>query len=138
MKKILAASCALLLLFSLAGCSGTKYEPLSANFDKDKVVAAAQQAVTYMSTGDYQKVSDMARDDIKDKLSVDVLQSAVEKVMPKAGAFVSFGDATTASYKDPKTEEYALVVVPAKYENQTVTYTISLNTDLKIVGFFLK
>ena len=139
LKRFAAAVCALVCLVSFAGCSGPKYEALSSKYDKDKVVAAAQQTVTLMNAAEYQKITDMTRDDVKAQLTADVLKSAADKVMPKAGAFVSFGDTTAAGYSDPKTsEEYAVVVVPAKYQNQTMTYTVSFNTDLQIVGFYVK
>jgi|GEM_PF-680794 len=139
-KRIWTAAAAVLLAVAFAGCSAQKFEDLPAGYDKDKVTAAAQNVAALMSAGDYATISDtLVREDLKTQLSADVLKNAAEKVMPKAGAFASLGDAAVGGYKDPKTqEEYAVAVIPVKYENQTVTYTLFLNADLKIVGLYLK
>jgi len=40
--------------------------------------------------------------------------------------------------KDSEGTDMAVVVIVAVFENQNVTYTISLNTNMEIVGLWMK
>lgn len=142
MKRISAVLSAIVLSFALAGCSASsqKYEKLSSKFNQATVKSNSKSVVSLVNSGDYQKVSDtMVSSTIKRDLSADVLKNAVSPVLDKAGKFDTINSDTVTGLVDTKTKkEYAVSVVTAKYQNRTVQYTISFDTDMKIEGFYIK
>lgn len=139
-KKLAAIFSLILLLFIFSGCTAQSSGKLASSFDESKVKTAAESAISLMNSGDYQKFSDsMVREDLRKSLSADVLKKAADQVMSKAGSFDSFSNATVSGVNDAKAkQDYAVAAVAAKYKNQTVTYTISFDTKMNIVGFYLK
>ncbi len=143
MKKRFSA---LLLLFMaltaiFCGCSNqsAKTEKLSPDFDEAKVKAAAEDAVRLINSGGYQKLSDtMVRQDLRTKLSAEVIRDAVEKTMGRAGEFASFEAVTVSGTQDNAKNSYAVASVRAKYKNQTVIYTVSFDREMNIVGLYMR
>lgn len=137
MKKITA----LLLLTVMAavllsGCASTK---LSDSFDKDTVEKSAKQVIEYLNAADYDSVTNMFQDDLKKDLSADVLKDAVEKTYGKAGKFSEYKSTAILGQKAKSTkEDCAVAIIVAKYEKQKVTFTISFDTDMKLIGLYMK
>lgn len=124
-------------LLGLAGCTATQ---LPAGYNEAAVIQAAKTAIEHLNAGEYAAITDeMVRDDLKAALSAEVLANAAAQVVSPAGAFQSYQNTVAAGGKIKETgEAYAIVVVVAEYEQKKVTFTISFNQDLKIIGFFLK
>ena len=53
------------------------------------------------------------------------------------GAFQSFGTSYTAEIEQMG-KKYVMVQMNAVYENTSVTYTITLDENLKLAGFYVK
>lgn len=120
----------------LCGCASTK---LSASFNKDDVEASAKQVIKYLNDKDYDSVTKMFQKDLQKQLSADNLEAAVNKTYGEAGAFKEFKNIAILGQKVKSTgEDAALVIVVAKYEKQKVTFTISFNTDMKLIGLYMK
>ncbi|MFA9464431.1 MAG: DUF3887 domain-containing protein [Velocimicrobium sp.] len=120
----------------LSGCSSTK---LMDSFDKDTVEASAKQTVEYLNSEDYDSVVAMFNDDLKEQLTSADLKSGADSTFKDPGAFKEYKSVTAIGKKIKGTDEDAAVaVVVAQYENQKVIYTISFNTDMKIIGIFMK
>ncbi|MPN23109.1 hypothetical protein SDC9_170494 [bioreactor metagenome] len=130
MKKLIAVCLSALLCAALlAGCGGG----LSDAYDEEKVVSLAHEVVTDLNNNDYDAVVAMMNDTMKAALPTDKLSEAWAPVSEQLGAFDSFvKDAT--SEKD----SIATIVVLAKYANANLTFTISFNTDLQLVGLYMK
>lgn len=136
-KKVSVFCIAVMLLgLTLTGCGLST--PLAAGFDSDEVSAAAQHAVEVLNTGDLDAFHELCRADLNEVLTDDVILDAMEQVMPDAGAFEKFTAVKMTGAKDDSGEEYASVIVETRYENQKVTYTIGLDLDLLLVGFYIK
>lgn len=137
----LAAWVALLVILSmvssLAGCSGSK---LASSFDEQTVKQTARTVIEKMNSGSYESISnDMVREDLKSALSAKVLSGAADQILKDVGAFDSFANEVVVGAKDKNTgEDYATAVMVAKYANKKITYTISFDTKMKVVGFYLK
>lgn len=124
------------MAFLLTGCGAGK---LSDAFDKDTVKETAEQAIESINAGDYDSVCAMLSDVLKDTLTVDDLKSGVDKTIGDAGAFVEFKNEVIFGQKDKSTgEDAAVAVIVAKYENKKATYTISFDTDMKMIGIYMK
>jgi len=130
MKKLIAVCLSALLCAALlTGCGGG----LSDAYDEDKVISLAHEVVTDLNSNDYDAVVAMMNDTMKAALPADKLSEAWAPVSEQLGAFDSFvKDAT--SEKD----SIATIVVLAKYANANLTFTISFNTDLQLVGLYMK
>nr|WP_319488562.1 DUF3887 domain-containing protein [uncultured Caproiciproducens sp.] len=139
-KTFTAIFSVILVLFIFSGCAAQGSEKLASSFDESKVKTAAERAINLINSGDYQKISDsMVREDLRKSISADVLKKAADQVMSKAGSFDSFSNEIVAGINDAKAkQDYAVATVAAKYKSQTVTYTISFDTKMNIVGFYLK
>ena len=139
-KTFTAIFSVILVLFIFSGCAAQSSGKLASSFDESKVKTAAESAISLINSGDYQKFSDsMVREDLRKSLSADVLKKAADPVMSKAGSFDSFSNEIVSGVKDAEAkQDYAVAIVEAKYKNQTITYTISFNTKMNIVGFYLK
>lgn len=140
-RNHLAAWIALLVILSmviaLAGCSSNK---LASSFDEQTVKQTARTVIDKMNTGSYESISnDMVREDLKSALSAKVLSGAADQILKDVGAFDSFANEVVVGAKDKNTgEDYATAVMVAKYANKKITYTISFDTKMKVVGFYLK
>ena len=137
MKKALALFMTVVMLtIILAGCgSATK---LPEGFDEADVFATAENAVMTMNSGDYEALCAMWDEALQGDLTPEAFESAVSQTMPDAGEFVEFTSETAIGQKDADGNDYATAVLSAKYENQKVTFTISVNRDLELIGFYLK
>ncbi len=137
MKKIgLVVITLVLAMVMITGCGA---KALSEDFNEEEVKKAAENAVTTLDSGDYETFSnELVSEIMKKDLTAEVMKNAVDQVMPNRGAFVEFTSEATFGKTDKNEEDYAVVVVVAKYESQKVTYTVSLDKNLKIIGFYLK
>ncbi len=137
MKKLVSIILALTLFLALfVGCSGPS---LSDKFDEAKVKSAAEDAINLLNNKEFEKFcTELPSDDLKSAITVDVMKNAIAQVMPDAGKFVEFSSESVVGQKDKEGNECAVAVIVAKYENQKVTYTISYNEQMKLIGFYLK
>jgi hypothetical protein len=112
---------------------------LPEKFDAEKVKASAENVITLFNNEEYDKITnEFTRDDLKAALTPDILSNAKTQVMPKAGSFTEFSKSSLVAQKDKAGNDFVAAVIAVKYQNQTVTYTISFDENLKIIGFYLK
>ena len=136
MKKTAVLLLALAMLVSLAACGASK---LSDEYVEADVIARAEALVGVINTKDYPAVVAELRDDLEASITAEQLESAWGAALDKAGAFVSFSKEAAAGQKSESSgENYAVVVLVCKYENSTLTYTVSMDRDLEIVGMYMK
>lgn len=137
MQKLLAKlSLILLILIMFTACAP---ESLPDKFDEEKVKTSAENIITLFSNEEYEKITnEFTREDLKVGLTADVLGGAKSKIMPNAGSFVEFSNTSMVAQKDKEGKDFVAAVLVVKYENQTVTYTISFDENMKLIGFYLK
>ncbi|MGN6712964.1 DUF3887 domain-containing protein [Anaerocolumna jejuensis] len=120
----------------LSGCSSTK---LSNSFDKDTVEKSAKQVIEALNNGDYDSVTSMFRDDLKEKLTAESLKDAATKTYDNAGKFNKYKSVSILGQKIKSTkEDCAVAIVVANYEKQKVEFTLSFDTDMKLIGLYMK
>lgn len=136
MKKYLSLFLVLVLMISTAACGSAK---LSDSFDKDQVISRSKEIVQTINTLDYDSIVSLLREDLQNQLTAAELETAWGKQLTKAGAFEDFKQATVVGTKSQTTDEdYAVAVLVCKYENSTLTYTMSFDTQLDLVGLYMK
>lgn len=135
-KKALLLTLCLIMLLSLTACGGSK---LSEEYDEQAVLAKAEELVMTANTLDYEAVHSMLREDLLPALTAQQLESSWGPFLEAAGAFVEITSRTAVTQKSQSTDEnYAVAVLVCKYENANLTYTISMDVNLDIVGMYLK
>ena len=136
MKKITAALVLTALCLSLAACSAPT---LSDKFDEDEVIGRSKQMVSLLNQFDYEAVVSEFREDLQAQLSAEELESALDETLVSAGAFKSVSSSAAYSQQnDAANEEYATCVLVCDYESAKLTFTISMDEELDIVGLYMK
>ncbi len=128
----------LILSFSilLTACVSTK---LADSYDENAVVERAKEVVEMINAQDFAAVNAQVRDDLQDKLPAENLQNTLGKTVADAGDFLEYSSTAAIGQKSKSTgEDYATVVLVCKYQNATLTYTITMDANLDIVGLYSK
>lgn len=120
----------------LSACTSTK---LADTYDEASVIDRAKKVVELINAYDFDTVNAQLRDDLQDKLTSTQLQDALEGKLVNAGAFIEYQSSTAVGQKSKSTgEDYATVVLVGKYENGTIIFTITMDSNLDIVGVYAK
>jgi hypothetical protein len=79
----------------------------------------------------------MLPENLQSQVTAEVLRDNWEPLLSSAGAFVQYENATTTGVTQ-NNMNYIVTVFPCKYENSTLTFTITYTTDFKIAALELK
>ncbi|HHT16309.1 MAG TPA: DUF3887 domain-containing protein [Papillibacter sp.] len=132
MKKAAAALlCAALLL--TAACSSQAFE-----FDEDAAVSAAKDVIDLVYVLDFDAIYGLFREDVRELVTAESLEAAIAPIMDQSGAFVEHKKAQAVAHNDKQFGEIIIVGVQTKYENETLTYTISFDRDFNLVGLYIQ
>lgn len=136
MKKFLTSLIAFALILSFAACSSNKLADI---YSEDEVITRAKGFVDTINTLDYDAVVSGIREDLQSQVTAESLKSAWDTQLTDAGAFEEYKTVVTYGQKDKTTgENYAVCVLVCKYENASLTFTISMDKSLEIVGLYMK
>jgi len=130
----------ILLVFSmtLSACTAGKLADI---YDENIVIDRAKEVVEMINSQDFDEVNAQIRDDLQDQLTSNQLKDALVPKLVEAGPFIEYQSITTTTLgQNRKTpgEDYATVVLVGKYEKSTLVFTITMDSNLDIVGLFVK
>lgn len=137
MKKIL---CLGLVLGCVAGifmgCAG---KDLPGDLEKDTIIEECHKIIEMVNDRDFQGVVDLFRDDLKEQLTADALGQALNQPLDQLGDFVKYKTESVAAAKEDNTDkDMAAAVIGVEYSEGSVSYVISFDTDMKVIGLYLK
>ena len=136
MKLIRTLSILLVFSITLAACTSAKLADI---YDEKIVTERAKEVVEMINSQDYDQVNAEIRDDLQDQLTTNQLKDAIGARLVDAGAFIEYQSITALGQKSKTSgENYATVVLVGKYEKSTVVFTISMDSNLDIVGLYVK
>lgn len=136
MKRTLAVFLVFALVLAAAGCAA---RGLSEKYTEEKVTARAKEAVQAANAYDFQALEDMSSPELKAVLTAQTLEEAMKPTLDQAGEFKEFSASACVGAGDPEAgADYATCVLSCKYENRTITYTISMDESYELVGFYFK
>jgi hypothetical protein len=136
MKQIRILFILLFFLTTLSACTSTK---LADTYDENVVIDRAKEIVEMVNAQDFDAVNAEIRNDLQDQLTSDKLQEALGAKLAEAGAFVQYQSTTTLGQKSKTSgEDYATVVLVGEYKKSVIVYSITMDANLDIVGFFIK
>lgn len=135
-KKIgLISLLILVCIFTLSACSKNK---LSDEFDQGKVEEAAKSIVDMVNKGDAEGIQELSNEQMKQAMTEDVLSQVFDAVK-QFGEYKEITKIDLTGVEDKSSgQSIAVAVVKAKYAEKDVIYTISFDTDMKLVGLYLK
>lgn len=133
-KKLSAAVCAAMLTVGLlTACQSSK---LADCFTEDEVKEQAVKDIELAASDNYQGWVDRFQEDLKSSLTEDTYATLLAE-LEKKGEFEKYGK-TAIVGQEQDGKNYAGAIVIAEYANGKLTYTISYNEDMELVGFLIK
>lgn len=102
-------------------------------FSQDPMTQKAQDFITAMSKGDFQKAYLSLNSDLGFKVKPENLQSVWNQLTSKAGKFVEVKE-TKSEFKN----DFILVVTICKFEKGLVDLHVAVDSSGKIAGFQVK
>ena len=135
----------LIVLFVIGIIAGIVYWALpkgididdSKIFDKDEVRARAEEVIVLFSADDYEEFYEHCSDKIRDLMTEDVIEDVKSQIGSDWGEYSSMRNIYMVEIRQAGIR-YVLVQVNAAYDNVSVTYTLSFNPDLKLIGFYIR
>ena len=114
-----------LTAFLAVGCTSR----LSDKFDENQVEKKAEISEAYGLLSDL----------LKAQVTEEQITAGIEGTIEPLGEFEKINGTNVSSQKDKDTgTEYALAIVIAKFEEGKAQFTISFDTDMNCVGFYIK
>lgn len=112
---------------------------LADTFDEGVVIKKAQEATDYLIAGDYESDRAMMTKELQDLITAETLKTNMEALNKETGVFKEYKNTAVIGQKDSSTgEDMAIAIVVATFEKRAVTYTITFNTEMQIIGFYMK
>lgn len=128
MKKPVSIIVSLIVVILLTACSGEKVADDVAN----KYIDKAEIAVVHLTDKNYDELRSLFNSEMKAGLTEAELKQ-LEPFIEEAGSFTNIDKSSVE-----KDGEHYVVVLSAKYSDDTLIYTISFNEDDEISGLFVK
>ena len=106
-------------------------------FDAQIIGNRLHEDITYLNNGDYGSVRKGATPAMNNVLQDGLMEDIQTKSGGNWGAFVSFGDVAAVELRQGWLH-YAVAEIEVNYENKSVTYRITYDTDMKLAGLYVR
>lgn len=131
MKKVCSVvALALCAVLMFAACGGVK---LPEGMTQEAVDDAVQQSLKLLDAQDYAGLMDTMTDEMKAAADEETWRQTWGPVAQQVGAFQSVEKTSYAANNGQ-----AVAVAKAKFENGTLTFTLSYNEDYALAGLYFK
>ena len=131
LKNYSAITMIIIIIVLLCACAN------AFEYDQDEVINNAKDFIDVVNAKDYTAAADMLPENLRSQVSAEKLQDAWDPLLSQAGAFMEYENVTTTGVTQNDVK-YIIAVVPCKYENNTLTFTITYTADLKIAALEMK
>ena len=126
---------AIMLMLPAAGCASR----LSANFDEREVQEKAEEIAELSRTGKIGEAYGMLSEMMKAQITEDQIRAGIEGTIEPLGDFEKISGTNISGQKDKDTgTEYALAIVMAQFSGGRAQFTISFDTEMNCIGFYIK
>ena len=106
-------------------------------FDKAQVEQAMKDTIELLDNGDYAALQASAIEEMIPYLTEDEMEKAKEQVSADWGKQLSIGTIYAAEIAQGK-RHYAVGEVTVSYENVSVIYRLTYDTDMKLAGLYMR
>jgi hypothetical protein len=135
-KPICVLVLSMIMCFGLlAGCGG-ELLPLATEFDEAEVKSVAEHVITLINEQDTEGLKEISTEQVKADLT-DVTLKKLYETIGEGGAFEEVKEMKVQGGTE-NDKNYAVVTAETEYENKSFTYTITITTDMKLVGLRYK
>lgn len=133
--KRFAAAVLTACLFVCTGCNSTK---LADGYDKKKIESASIEIIESVQLkGAKEVLSERMRDDFVDNIDLDEMDASVKSSVSSLGGFLTYTQKTVIGrHYDDTDEDFAVALITASYENGEISYTLTFDKDMNLVGFY--
>lgn len=112
---------------------------LSAKFDESQVEEKAEEIAELSCTGKISEAYGMLSEMLKAQVTEDQIRAGIEGTIEPLGEFEKISGTNVSGQKDKNTgTEYAMAIVMAQFEDGKAQFTISFDTKMNCVGFYIK
>lgn len=123
------------LMLMMAGCTSK----LSGKFEKSEVEEKAETIAELSCTGKISEAYAMLSEMLKAQVTEEQIKAGIEGTIEPLGKFEKITGTNVSGQKDKNTgTEYALAIVMAQFEDGKAQFTISFDTKMNCVGFYIK
>lgn len=129
MKKLLLVICILLGVSTLTGCG----QQLDEGFEKETLNQTTTAIVENLNSRNYDAIESTVNNELKDILSASVIEKAWEPVYESLGEYKG-----GSSFKVKPNGDSATVILISDYENGKLQVTATYNTDMELIGLYIK
>ena len=134
MKKLLTIIISVLLTLTLSSCT----KELPEQYDEATLLDAALATIELANTLDYEAIASSVREDLYSDTLVEDIKNGWDPILSIAGAYKEYTQYQATYTTDEDGYEYAVIAIVCKYENDTLTYTLSYDEDYNLVGLYMK
>ncbi|MCF6459547.1 DUF3887 domain-containing protein [Clostridium sp. Cult3] len=125
----------LVCIFTLSAC---KKKELSNEFDQEQVEELAISVVDMVNKEDAEGIKAISNEEMKQAMTDDIFEQVFDMVK-QFGEYKEVSEIDVTGVEDKASKEpIAVVVLKAKYTDKEAIYTISFDTDMKLVGLYVK
>ncbi len=136
MKKTVALIlCAAVVICLVCSCGA---RPLPGGFDEAEVKAKAEQIARLLSNGDFEAVAAEFSPIMAERLDAKALEDALGPVLKERGALDKVTSAAVTGMNDETIGDYAAAVLVCRHQNGKTTYTVSIDSEGRICGLYVK
>lgn len=123
------------LMLLTTGCASK----LSEKFDEGEVQKKAEEIAELSCTGEISKAYGMLSEMMKAQITEEQIRAGIEGTIEPLGDFEKISGTNVSGQKDKDTgTEYALVIVMAQFSDGKAQFTISFDTEMNCIGFYIK
>lgn len=126
------------LLYAAAIACACSLNALPEGFEEKSVLAKAQSVVHLLINEDYESVAGTFSAQMSARLDARALKNALGDSVKRLGAFKEYISMAATGSSDAEIGDFAVAVLVCAYEGGTATYTISIDSDGKVCGLYMK
>ncbi|MEG0377086.1 MAG: DUF3887 domain-containing protein [Eubacterium sp.] len=130
--KIILGVVVVFSILLLAGCSGNADE-LDPAFNEEVLKQSAEGVLMELNKGNFDAIAAQVDESAKSVLTAEVLKNAWEPLAEKLGTFDKVSE-----FKIAPKDNTATVFVISDYEKGKSQLTLGYNTNMKIIGLWVK
>ena len=134
MKKLWKLSALALGVLLLAGCASQEEttEPLPESMDQETVLSAGESILNELLAGQYQRVYDEFREDIKENLTPESVQDLVEPAFQEAGDYQEIKTADVIGSTEG--EEHGIARFLCTFSEEEVAINVAFDPEMDLIG----
>ena len=110
---------------------------LGDDLSQEEIEASVENVISLLNEDDFDGLQDIATDELKDKLTLETIDSVRQDISEDWGGMQSIGRVYAQGIKQ-KGDLIIVTQTDAIYENVSVVYTISFDENLRLGGLYIR